>query len=62
MISKYDFMSVSDNFQSDSKIDKERIWTENWHFHQINAPKNVFSFIVYINFAPKCHIPLELSN
>ena len=24
MISKYDFMSVSDNFQSNSKIDKER--------------------------------------
>ena len=24
MTSKYDFMSVSDNFQSNSKIDKER--------------------------------------
>jgi hypothetical protein len=24
MISKYDFMSVSNNFQSNSKIDKER--------------------------------------
>jgi len=26
MISKYDFMSVSDNFQSNSKIDKERTY------------------------------------
>ena len=31
------------------------LWIRNWYFHQINASNNVFSFIVYINFAPKCH-------
>ena len=38
------------------------LWIRNGHFHQINASNNVFSFIVYINFALKCHFPLEFSN
>ena len=38
------------------------LWIRNGHFHQINASNNVFSFIVYINVAPKCDFPLIFSN
>ena len=42
-------------------IQLQKIWKfyglRNRYFHQINASNNVFSFIVYINFAPKCHFP-----
>ena len=36
------------------------LWIRNGHFHQINASNNVFSFIDYINFVPKCDFPLIL--
>ena len=47
--------------QLDHSITKNQkiLWIRNWYFHQINASNNVFSFIVYINFAPKCHFPFN---
>ena len=38
------------------------LWFRNGHFHQINTSNNVFSFIVYIDFAPKCDFLLIFSN